>query len=398
MRQTALLASIAALVFFAQLGTARLWDVDEAIFSAAAREMYERGDAVVPYFNGELFTHKPPMMYWLMIAGYETFGVNEFAARFFSAVFGVGTVLLTYRLGRLMFSPAVGFWSALALASNLNFVLIARAATPDAFLVFFSTLALTAFVSSTAKAQAQSGPLNERNAPWAGQTRFEPSWLGYACVYAALALGVLTKGPVGVVLPTAAIGLFLLGALGTGGECAGGGLAREIELRTAPRQAGIWRAAFFAHDVEHAAADGDRRGVGAGRLVVCLGGPQDRRRVADWVFRRAQLRAVLAPNGEPWRAGVLLPGGDRDRFLSRGRCCSCRCSLACAASWRPTIRGAGTLLVLSWIAVWVGFFSLAGTKLPSYVVPAYPALALVTGSFRRSLAARAEPRLRGCRE
>src|SRR5262249_42117891 len=66
------------------------------------------------------------------------------------------------------------------------------------------------FVSGTAKARAQSGEPNERNAPWAGQTRFEPSWLTWALCYGVMGLGVLTKGPVGVVLPTAVIGLFLL--------------------------------------------------------------------------------------------------------------------------------------------------------------------------------------------
>ena len=72
-------------------------------------------------------------------------------------MFGIGSVLLTYRLGRLMFSPAVGFWSGLILASCLNFNVIARAATPDSFLVFFSTLAMLLFVSGTAKARAAVG-------------------------------------------------------------------------------------------------------------------------------------------------------------------------------------------------------------------------------------------------
>ncbi len=137
MRSQLLLAAIAAVMFFANLGGTHLWDIDEAIFSQAAKEMLERGDAVVPYFNGAMFPDKPALMYWMMISAYQLFGVTEFAARFWSAIFGILSVLLTYRLGRLMFSPAVGFWSGLILASTLNFNVIARAATPDSFLVFF---------------------------------------------------------------------------------------------------------------------------------------------------------------------------------------------------------------------------------------------------------------------
>src|SRR5262245_54243916 len=98
MRPQLVLAAIAAAMFFVNLGATHLWDVDEAIFSQTAREMFDRGDAVVPYFNGELFAHKPPLMFWMMMAGYELFGTTELAARFFSAVFGVGCVLVTYRL------------------------------------------------------------------------------------------------------------------------------------------------------------------------------------------------------------------------------------------------------------------------------------------------------------
>ena len=91
-------------------------------------------------------------------------------------IFAVASVLVTYRLGCLMFSPAAGFWAALILATNVSFAVIARAATPDSLLVFFSTLAVYAFVAGTAKARVASGQSNERNAPWAGQTQFELSW------------------------------------------------------------------------------------------------------------------------------------------------------------------------------------------------------------------------------
>ncbi len=154
-RHQLLLVGLSALVFFVHLGAARLWDIDEAIFSQAAAEMNERGDYVVPYFNHQLFPDKPALMYWAMISAYKALGVNEFAARFWSAVFGMGSVLLTYQLGRRLFSPTVGFWAGLILATNLNFGIIARAATPDALLTFFSTLALLIFVVGALRAAAR---------------------------------------------------------------------------------------------------------------------------------------------------------------------------------------------------------------------------------------------------
>ncbi len=112
-RYQLLILAAAALIFFTYLGAAALWDEDETLYASCAREMMDRGDWVVPWFNGRMFPDKPPLMFWLMMAGFEIFGQNEFGARFFSAVLGVGTALLSYHLGRLMFNrksrPVVGF-------------------------------------------------------------------------------------------------------------------------------------------------------------------------------------------------------------------------------------------------------------------------------------------------
>lgn len=382
LRPQLVLAAIAALVFFVNLGSTHLWDVDEAIFSQAAKEMHARGDAVVPYFNGQVFPDKPAMMYWLMIAAFEMFGPTEFAARFWSAVFGIGCVLLTYRLARLLFSPSVAFWSGLILATSLNFDVIARAATPDSFLVFFSTLAVLLFVAGTATAQPRSGEPNERNAPWAGQTHFEPSWLCYALVYAAMGLGVLTKGPIGILLPTSTIGLFLLIVRAPSVQrSARAGWRGQLE--TTAR----WLARVFAprHVFE---TIWSMRPLTAVAMVLAVAGP--------WY-----LWVGLATGGE-WLVGFFgvhnfgrfLNSMDNHRgpiyyyliaiavglfpwsVLAGPSIGHMRTCLAEKHPWRP-----GYILACSWIVVWVGFFSLAGTKLPSYIVPAYPALALVTGCF-----------------
>jgi 4-amino-4-deoxy-L-arabinose transferase-like glycosyltransferase len=136
----------AAVIFFTHLGATALWDEDEPWYASCAREMYQRGDWVVPRFNGELFPEKPPLMFWTMIAGFEIFGVNELGARFFSAVFGMATALMAYYLGRLLFTPRVGLWAGLITASTIVFAVSARAATVDAALTCVTTGALLCFV------------------------------------------------------------------------------------------------------------------------------------------------------------------------------------------------------------------------------------------------------------
>jgi 4-amino-4-deoxy-L-arabinose transferase-like glycosyltransferase len=150
------IALAAGIVLFTNLGVPTLWDEDEPKNAECAREMLARGDFVVPTFNEELRTDKPILLYWLMIGAYHVFGVTEFAARFWSALFGMGTGLATYHLGRLLFSAEVGLWSGLVLCTALMFDAVARAATPDSTLIFFTTLSLLAFVQGVA-AHRRSG-------------------------------------------------------------------------------------------------------------------------------------------------------------------------------------------------------------------------------------------------
>ncbi len=376
------LAAIATVLFFANLGGAHLWDVDEAIFSQSAKEMLDRGDLVVPYFNGQVFTHKPAMMYWMMVAGYKMFGPTEFGARFWSAVFGVGSVLITYRLGRLIFSPRAGVWAALALASCVQFNLIARAATPDAYLTFFSALAVLLFVSGTATARIASGTANASNVPWAGQTTFEPSWWCWVAVYAAMGCGVLTKGPVGVVLPTATIGLFLL-------VIRAEAVAYEPRdgWRAAARNVGRWLASVLSPGL-FARTVWSMRPLTALAAVLAVAGPWyvwvGVRTGGEWpaaffgVHNFGRFLNAMENHRGPifyYLIAVAVGFFPWSVFFAPGLV-NMRKQLAQRSAWR-----AGHVLVGSWLAVWIGFFSLAGTKLPSYVAPAYPALALFAGAF-----------------
>jgi 4-amino-4-deoxy-L-arabinose transferase-like glycosyltransferase len=382
LRPQLLLATIAGVLFFFNLGGTHLWDVDEAIFSQAGKEMYERGDWVTPYFNGQIFPDKPGMMYWLMMSAYEVFGTTEFAARFWSAVFGVGSVLLTYHIGRLIFSPIAAFWSGVCLATSLNFNIIARAATPDSFLTFFSALAMLLFVVGTAKARPLSGELNERNAPWAGQTRFEPSWWSWCLVYAAMAAGVLTKGPVGVVLPTASLGLFLLivragpASAATSGGWQGWLLSVASWIRRVFNPLHILRTIW------------SMRPLTALAMVLLVAGPwyalvgmaTDGQWLVGFfgVHNFGRFAHAMDDHSGPiyYYLIAIAVGFFPWSVWASPTVVTMRKQFRELHPWRP-----GYIFAASWIAVWVGFFSLASTKLPSYIIPAYPAIALLAGCF-----------------
>jgi hypothetical protein len=132
LNQAGLVAFFAAMVMLTNLGGPRLWDIDEPRNAGCAREMWLRGDWVVPTFNAELRTHKPVLLYWCMMAAYSLLGPTELAARLPSALAAIGTCVCTYLMGRRLFSPQAGVWAGIALATSLMFAVAGRAATPDA--------------------------------------------------------------------------------------------------------------------------------------------------------------------------------------------------------------------------------------------------------------------------
>ncbi|HEV3416447.1 MAG TPA: glycosyltransferase family 39 protein [Pirellulales bacterium] len=385
----------ALVVFFTNLGGPRLWDDDEPRNATCAREMLARGDWVVPTFNSELRTDKPVLLYWLMMGSYALFGATEFAARFPSALLAVGTALMTYHLGRLLFRPQVGLWAGLIMATNLMFAVSARAATPDSTLIFFTTLSFLIYVwSVTGEKRGQNCLLNwgEKHVQAGAINSSDPfSWLppwpALAAMYAAMGLAVLAKGPVGALLPCAAIGLFLMLV------CA------RPSVRVAPPEHStllnlcvrwLWAAAArmpeFARQLP--------RAVWAMRPVL----------LATTVLAIAlpwYLLVGLKTDWE-WTSSFFLKH-NLDRFMQplgghRGTILFHPLILiACFFPWSFLLpagalqlvrkvrtgdsRRAAYLLVGSWIFVWFAVFSLAGTKLPSYVLPAYPALAVVCGAW-----------------
>lgn len=154
-----------------------LTDRDETRFAEASREMLQRGDYVVPWFNGAWRFDKPILIYWCQAASYQFFGVNDFAARLPSALFTTGTALLLFRWGRKRMDNRTGFLAGAIFITGLHVAIIGRVATADMALVFFFTLAAWSGWELTR-------PENSERKTW------------WAVFYVTLGLGFLAKGPV----------------------------------------------------------------------------------------------------------------------------------------------------------------------------------------------------------
>jgi 4-amino-4-deoxy-L-arabinose transferase-like glycosyltransferase len=121
--------------------TLPLIDRDEPRFAEASREMIERGNYIVPYFNNQLRLDKPPLTYWAQVASYHVFGENDFAARFPSAIAAALTAILLFVWGRRVGGEKLGWLAAIIFTLSLQTFVHAKAAVADMWLVLFVTLA-----------------------------------------------------------------------------------------------------------------------------------------------------------------------------------------------------------------------------------------------------------------
>ncbi|MFM8552645.1 MAG: ArnT family glycosyltransferase [Nitrospiraceae bacterium] len=178
---------LTGLLFFLGLGNLGLTDRDEGSNAEAAREMVDSGDWITPTLNGEPRFAKPAFLYWLIGGAYRLFGISEFTARLPSALFGLALILLQYWfLARTRPNAAtLGFLGALMLLLNVEIVAIGRLVLTDSVLIFFTTLALYGFW------------LGLHGAGW----HRHYFWL----FYVGMALGTLTKGPIGFAVPLLAV-------------------------------------------------------------------------------------------------------------------------------------------------------------------------------------------------
>jgi 4-amino-4-deoxy-L-arabinose transferase-like glycosyltransferase len=190
-RSRALLLILAALTFFVGLGRGAITDADEAFYAESAYEMVESGDWLTPHYNYELRFQKPVLYYWLTAATYLLAGVGEAAARWWSAMAGLGLVLVTAACARRWYDEHTGWLAGAIVATNFGYFSIARMALPDLPLAFLITLALWAAFVCTLESP-----------------RHPMRWLAVSAT--ALGLAFLMKGPVGLAVPALVIVPILL--------------------------------------------------------------------------------------------------------------------------------------------------------------------------------------------
>jgi 4-amino-4-deoxy-L-arabinose transferase-like glycosyltransferase len=344
------------LAFFWNLGSTGLIDETEPLFAEAARQMVVTGDWITPFFNGETRFDKPPLIYWLMAIAYSALGVNEWAVRLPSALSAMGLVSLgfytllyfgsqnsessvprssssKFKKRRYWFCAALG--SAL-MALNPQTIVWARTGVSDMLLTgCMGSALLSFFLGYAGKQKVKSLP---------------SGW--YLAFYVLIALGILTKGPVGIILPGLIIGSFLL-YLGNALEVLremrailGGLLIVAIALPwyvlVSWRNGWAYINSFFGyHNLE--------------RFTGVVN-----HHSAPWYF----YFLVVLLGFAPWSI-YLPPAIARLKFWKRSH-------------WQAKERSSQLgLFALFWFTGVFGFFTIAVTKLPSYVLPLMPAAAIL---------------------
>lgn len=341
MRLRVVIPVVLLLLWFVPLGAWRLFDPDEGRYAEIPREMLASGDWVIPHLNGLAYLEKPPLQYWATAVAYRAFGVHEWSARLWTALCGALGVALVAWLGTRLYGRTAGLLGALVLAGCGYYFLLARVLTLDMGLSCALQLALTGLVLLVAGEGAGAGSgAGAGGTAGARAPRYAP-WL----LALGVALAFLAKGLVGILIPGAVAVLYLL-------------LRRDwgLVLRARPwwtllallLLAGpwVWLAAarnpeflrfFFVH--EH--------------FQRFLTRVHDRYE-PDWYFIPVLLLGFL-----PWT--TLLP----------------RILLDAARAARG---GAGAAwMLLLWVGFVFLFFSLSQSKLIPYIVPLFPALALLAG-------------------
>jgi 4-amino-4-deoxy-L-arabinose transferase-like glycosyltransferase len=341
-----ILALVAGLLLFLGLGAMGLTDRDEGRNAEAGREMLETGDWISPTFNYEPRFAKPALVYWLMTLSYSWFGVNEFAARLPSAVFGLGLILLQYLFLSRFCGPAVGMFGALMLLLNVEIIGLSRMVLTDGVLIFLTTLSLYGF--------------------WLGfHGRTEERWWRWI-FYLGMALATLAKGPVGFLVPLVTVILYVTVT----------GQWRRFWAEGVPLAGSVvfglvalpWYVVMWSlHGTEYTAS---AQANTVGRFLNPMEGHS---------FTVLFYVPVLLLGFFPWSG--WLPFAWYEAY-SRWR--------KARPQTREIARPAG-LDELEWFAAaWVlgvfVFFTLSSTRLAHYIAPLFPAAALLTAAYwHRSL-------------
>ncbi|HEX8010539.1 MAG TPA: glycosyltransferase family 39 protein [Casimicrobiaceae bacterium] len=320
-----------ALIWFSNLDYRRLVHPDEGRYAEIPREMVATGDWLTPRLDGIKYFEKPALQYWITAAAYEAFGVRQWTARLWPALAGFLGVLFVGYVGGRLGGPALGLASAAVLAGSIGYALEAHILTLDSGLTLWMSLGL----GSLFLAQRAEATLRERR-----------TWMWTA--WAALALATLSKGLIGIVLPGGALILYSL-------------LERDWAL---------WRRLHL---------------VSGSAIFLALAAPWfvavsvKNPGFFEFFFIREHFTRFLTSEARrpgPWWYFVpILIAGILPWLTVFFR--------AAARAWTEARTAANGFNWQRFALVWAGFifvfFSASGSKLPSYILPIFPALALLIG-------------------
>jgi 4-amino-4-deoxy-L-arabinose transferase-like glycosyltransferase len=344
---------VAAAILAAGLALApwtTLWDRDEPRFAQATVEMLDSGQYLYPTFNGQLRPDKPILIYWLMSLSMSGLGPGEMGARFWSPVALAAAALLTFGIGRRLISSRAGLWAMAILAATPLALGEGLAATTDAVLLAAITGALAAFTAAVVRG---------------------PRPVHLLALAAALALAQLAKGPVGLAVP----GLAMIGALWRLRRLGGTDARRVPVLAAIAVLASVVGVGFFLLWALPAdrATFGELARQGLGHHVVERSLTPLEGHGGGFFVSLPFYFAVVLVAFAPWT--LYLPAA------------------VSAVLGGRVGGGRGRALLVGWVALPFVMFTVVATKLPHYILPLWPALALaVAGTLDAEREGRLAPR------
>jgi 4-amino-4-deoxy-L-arabinose transferase-like glycosyltransferase len=321
----ALLCLVCLVILFSSLGSAALFEPDEGRNAEKAREILLLNDWVTPHQNFLPTLDKPMAYYWLVASSFKLFGISEWSARLPSVLAAMGCIFLVYRFARLQWGLWEALWSSLVLVTSVEFFVLSRIVIFDMTLTFFITLALFSFYVAV-----------EKNDPSSAR-------LYGLLMYAAMGAGTLIKGPVALIIPGMVIFCYLL-------------LTRKWSLLR--RVNSLLGLLVYLAVVAPWYLWVEARNLGYLRYFL-------------WEEHFVRYLTSQFSRTESWHyffmvVGVgFIPWTFVVPFTARNL-------------WKQNLNAANLFLVL-WIVLPFAFFSASKSKLPHYILPIYPALALLTG-------------------